>query len=612
MEAVMFIDSFKNNGNDYLRLVETYRTDNGSGKKVIRRRIICNIGPLSKYDDGKPDYLKRLRESFRKSAPLIPELEAYTKRQLPRKKYQFSIEEGSSDCIGHPRLYSQAFLEMLLRDLNLVKFFVTYKNRTKIEYDLLGFFRLLVFGRILCPASKLGTLSQNDDYYDPILTDFNPFNVYDTLDFIYENKDRIKRRMNTAMVKKLKRNPKVIFYDVTNFFFQIDDPDEDYEVDGATVVGVRKCGVSKEERTSPIVQMGLFMDDQGIPISIEMFPGNTLDCNTFRTAISKSIDNLEYSRFILIGDRGMCTYRNILYLLDQNNGYIIAKSLLKSTKAEREWAYSDDGYTWVNQDFKYKTRIVKRTLKDQNGEKREISEKVVIYWTRGFYERDVHENARFLETLERILKNPKSFRVTYLQAKVLRPFLQQDIINAKTGEVFESSALRAMIDEEKVNAYKANFGFYQIVTSELEMDPVEIIDKYHGLARIEDQFRVLKSDLETRPIFVRKPEHIEAHLTLCFIALVMMRMIQHRISESGLAGKTDPKHLWNMGLTTERIQTALNKWRVDELPNGLYRFCDIDDPDLKLILDAFGIKIPLKLYTRAELKSLQLSMGISP
>lgn len=147
----------------------------------------------------------------------------------------------------------------------------------------------------------------------------------------------------------------------------------------------------------------------------------------------------------------------------------------------------------------------------------------------------------------------------------------------------KSTPLRVMIDEEKVNAYKANFGFCQIVTSELEMDPVEIMEKYHQLSRIEDQFRVMKSDLETRPIYVRKPEHIEAHLTICLVALVMLRMIQHRICKSDLIANANPNRLWNMGLSAERIQAALNKWRVDVLPNGLYRFCDTDDPDLKLI-----------------------------
>ena len=152
-------------------------------------------------------------------------------------------------------------------------------------------------------------------------------------------------------------------------------------------------------------------------------------------------------------------------------------------------------------------------------------------------------------------------------------------------------------------------GYYQIVTSELAMDPQEVIDKYHGLTQIEDQFKVMKGDLETRPIYVRTPEHIEAHLLICMIALVAMRIIQNRIRDcSGDKGERDV--YWNVGMSGERIRTALNKWKVDTLPGDLYRFMDVDDPDLSIILKAFGIDIPAKLYRRAELKSLKTGVKI--
>ena len=263
-------------------------------------------------------------------------------------------------------------------ELGLEDFFRSYKGFSKIQYDVLNFVRLLVYGRILNPDSKMATMEQNDDYYTPLLKNYNPYNVYDTLDFIYEHKEKIIRRMNTSLVKKWHRNPEIIFYDVTNFFFETDDPDEDILDKEGNVLekGFRKMGVSKENRKQPIVQMGLFMDDQGLPISIESFPGNTLDANTFKSAITKSIDGLEYSRFIMIADRGMCNYQNIFHLLDQNNGYIIAKSLLKSSKAEQEWAYSDMDFIHENKNFKYKSRIMKRTIKDSDGEKRTVTEKV--------------------------------------------------------------------------------------------------------------------------------------------------------------------------------------------------------------------------------------------
>ena len=601
----MYIDLFKNNGTEYIRLRESYRTKTADGKVAIRKRTLCNIGPLSKFDDGKPDYLDRLRESFRLGAPLIPELTEYTGKKPPLEKYNFHLQEGNPECIGHPRLYSHVFLDRLLDELGLEDFFRSYKGFSKIQYDVLNFVRLLVYGRILNPDSKIATLEQNDDYYTPLLKNFNSYNVYDTLDFIYENKEKIIRRMNTSLVKKWHRNPEIIFYDVTNFFFETSDPDEDLlDEDGNLIErGIRKMGVSKENRKQPIVQMGLFMDDQGLPISIESFPGNTLDANTFKPAISKSIDNLDYARFIMIADRGMCNYQNIFHLLDQNNGYIIAKSLLKSTKSEQEWAYSNVDFIEVSKDFKYKSHIVKRTVKDTCGEKRTVTENVIVYWSRNFYERDLHENARFLDTLEKILKNPKGFRVTDMQARQMRQFFRGDILNSETGEVIEASKLRALLDKKKLEAFKSHFGFYQIITSEINMPVPEVIEKYHGLTRIEDQFRVMKGDLETRPVYVRTREHIEAHLLICLIALTMIRMIQCKICHSGLVPKSDDITLWSMGLPAYRIQKALNKWKVEHLADDLYRFTDLDDPDLKLILDSFDIKIPAKLFRKTDLKS---------
>lgn len=218
---------------------------------------------------------------------------------------------------------------------------------------------------------------------------------------------------------------------------------------------------------------------------------------------------------------------------------IIAKSLLKSTKSEQEWAYSNADFIEVSKDFKYKSRIVKRTVKDTCGEKRTVTENVIVYWSRNFYERDLHENARFLDTLEKNLKNPKGFRVTDMQARQMRQFFRGDILNSETGEVIEASKLRALLDKKKLEEFKSHFGFYQIITSEINMPVPEVIEKYHGLTRIEDQFRVMKSDLETRPVYVRTREHIEAHLLVCLIALTMIRMIQCKICHSGLVPKSE-------------------------------------------------------------------------
>ena len=607
----MFVECVKNNGTDYLRLVESNRVLNAKGIKTARKKVIYNIGPLSRFDDGLPDYVSRLKKSFVAGDPLIPALRPFCAGQAPAETYRIPIREGSPDCFGHPKLFSHMLLERILEELGLHFFFSSYKGFTKLQYDVYGFARLLIFGRLLNPASKCATVRQNKEFYEPLLTDFNPDNVYDTLDFIAANKDKIIRRMNTNLMKKAGRSPQIIYYDVTNFYYETEDPDDDLMDDDGNVLekGLRKMGVCKEERKLPIVQMGLFMDDNGIPIALETFPGNTLDHLTLRPALKKNIDGLDFSRFILIADRGICNYMNLLHVTDAGNGYIVSKSLLKSTKKEQAWTYSDEGYISTSQDFKYKSRILKRTVKDENGISRTLEEKVVVYWSRKFQARSERENKKFLDFLKKLEESPENFRITAIQSKGLKKFLKKDCVNKKTGEIINSSDIKAFVDFDKVEEYRKSMGYYQIVTSELTMDPLEIIEKYHGLTQIEDQFRVMKGDLDTRPLYVRTPEHVEAHLLICMISLILLRIIQKRILRSGLV-KPDEDAYWSTGLNGARIQAALNRWKVDLLPDDLYRFMDVDDPDLKLILDAFGIEIPPKLYRRAELKSIKTNIKI--
>lgn len=607
----MYIECFTNNGKPYLRLVQSVRVTRSDGRKIPRKQVVLNIGPVSKFDDGEADFVERLKKSFKAGRPLIPSLQKYCDDKDLSEVYKFTINEGSTDCFGHPRLFSHVLIERIMEELGLMNLFSTYKAMSKIEYDIYGFARLLIFGRVLNPDSKCATVKQNDDYYEAVLKDFNPDNVYDALTFIAENKDRIVRRINTNLVKKAHRSPEIIYYDVTNFYFETEDPDEDiFDEEGNVLVkGLRKMGVSKEERKLPIVQMGLFMDDMGIPISVETFPGNTLDHLTLRPALKNSIDDLEFSRFIMIADRGICQYRNLLHLLDAGNGYIVSKSLLKSTKAERQWAYDDEGYISVSSDFKYKSRIVKRTVKDETGNSRTIEEKVIVYWSRRFQQRSEKENKGFLDFLKKLEGSPESFRITALESKSLRRFFKKDYVNIKTGELLTSADIKPMIDPDLVEAYKREMGYYQIISSELTMSESEIIEKYHGLTQIEEQFHAMKGELSARPVYVRTPDHIKAHLLICTIALIIIRIIQRRILDSGLPDKKED-HYWSTGLSGKRIQKALNKWKVDPLPGDLYRFNDLDDPDLALILKAFNIEIPAKFYRKAQLKAIKSSIEI--
>ena len=161
-----------------------------------------------------------------------------------------------------------------------------------------------------------------------------------------------------------------------------------------------------------------------------------------------------------------------------------------------------------------------------------------------------------------------------------------------------------MLDEEKPEELTAYMGYYQIVTSELDMEPEEVIGTYHELTRIEDQFREMKGTLETRPVFVRTREHIKAHLLLCMMALTILRVIQLKLVDSG-AVDTRENVGWSYGMAGERLQRALRKWRIERMPGDLFRFCDTDDKDVAALLKAFDIKIAPRLYTRGELRDIK-------
>jgi hypothetical protein len=245
-------------------------------------------------------------------------------------------------------------------------------------------------------------------------------------------------------------------------------------------------------------------------------------------------------------------------------------------------------------------------VKDEHGISREIAEKAIVYWSENFARRGEKENKPFLGFLDRFMESPESFRITAAQAKSLREFMDKNMVNKKTGEAINSHGLRAFIDKEKVAAYRLDFGHYQPVTSESATPDKEVIEKCHGLSQIENRFRIMKGALGTRPLFVRNPEHVRAHLLVCMIALAVMRIIQNRIVKPGLVPSAGQKELsWTMGLSGERIQRARNKQQADLMPQDLYGSSNTNDPDLKLVLDASSINIPPKFYRRAELRGIK-------
>jgi transposase len=600
----MFIECAKMKGRSpYLRVSETYSvSENGVTK--TKKRILKNIGPLPKFDDGKPDYMARLKKSFKDGEPLIAELAGLSAQNPTKDIITITFDRRDKRaCMASPKNIGGFLLDGLYNTLGIYEVLCSYKSRNHLEYDLNGNTKLLTFGRVLFPDSKLGTFEDKDRYLFGLTKSDKVQDVYDTLDALHKESEAIQTRMNLKISQTVGRNTEVCFYDVTNYYFEIGENDPDQtDKDGTVTQGLRKKGVSKENRREPIVQMGLFIDDNGIPIAYRLFPGNHTDQTTLRPALEKSIDKMNFGRVIIVADGGLNNGANIAHILEKGNGYIISKSTKKSDKTVKSWILDESGYVWNDKKtFKMKSQIRTRKIKKSDGTLEEITEKLICYWSKKHYDRERHENEKFIEYLDSVIANPDKLKD---KPKKIEKFLKKTVIDKKTGEVI-SAAASLSIDMDKVREYIDLMGYYTIMSSELDKTDDEIINKYHGLSRIEDSFRITKSDLEGRPVFVRTPEHINAHFLTCFIALTMIRLIQYKILK--FQGK-DTKNIkgWTSGLSAERIQKALTGWQADALPGNYYRLTQADD-DLLLILGAFGINADLLLPNLSQMRQLRFS-----
>lgn len=596
------IECVKNNGKPYLRLAESrYVKDIGRQKKFV----IKNLGPLSKFDDGKPDFLKRFREKFKNGEIDFDGITYYS--NLPTKR-TFEIDNEMNYI--ELKNIGFLFLQSIYNSLGITDFLNRIKSDSKIEYDLNGLTKLLVFERILDPQSKKKTFENRNKYLFDVVNSDDINQIYRTLDVLSENSKKIQNRMNTKIKNSsIGRNTSLTYYDVTNYFFETMYGDDDvYELDenneiikgenGNPVIvkkGFRKKGVSKENSKGPIVQMGLFIDNNGIPVSHKLFPGNTQDKTTFKNVLENDVDEMDLGRIITVADNGMNTQENKYLIVEKGNGYIVSKSVKKSWKSQRDWALENNGYTEIRNSsgevvFKYKSRIneITITYKNQDSTKstKVVKEKEIIYWSKKHYEKELNQNKKFIEYLESCKENPDKLKDKQRKSQ---EFIKTVDVDKETGEIIHPEKVIVFLDK-KLEKYKETMGFYSIVTSETNEDDKEIINRYHGLSRIEDSFRIIKSDLEGRPIYVWTEEHIKAHFLICFIALTIIRIIQYKIIKYENKSTLNVDG-WEQGITADKIKQALNNFKACSDKNGT---CLISTPDIQIekIIKSLGIEMP--------------------
>lgn len=532
-------------------LVEGYRDAQGK----VKQRIVKNYGNLEELQAKDPDILDKLR------------LEA---RGMDLNQVTVELSLKQKNGTNGPDLnYGHFFLDALYEQLRLPDFFRKAGEGTKKAYDLDEIVRLLVFSRVMDPASKLATLENQESFFQSrFRVEMN--SLYRSLSALNEIKEDLQAFLHKEVSASYARDCSLVFYDVTNYYFETDREDD-----------LKRIGVSKENRKSPIVQMGLFIDRNGLPICYRLFPGNTSDTSTLIPVVGEMKANYGLGRVILTADKGLNSGNNLAYLVSQGDGYIVSQKLRGASRAFIGKVLEEDDYAYNKaRTFKVKSFLRDRVVPQEGKEDLVLREKVVCFWSKDYDDREKHKRADLEEKLVTFLETPS--RYTASNRFGLKKYLKLSHVNGETGEI-EKIKPRLEFDQARYEKDREMDGYYVLVSSETDLTEEEIIEKYRGLWKIEESFRVMKSDLEGRPVYVRRSDRVEGHFLICFLALLLSRILELKLGH---------RH------SVRRIQKSLKDATCRMIDKGLYSLARQDDV-FRDIESVFGVSLDQD-YARLE------------
>ena len=583
------MNKVKRRGNilTWVGVVESYRPGGGAQPK---QRTIKSFGYLE--DQADPITFMKTVEEFNASY----------RTEAPELKVEFEVSSKMYSAENRRQNYGWKYLSSVYDMLSIDSFIGKYikDNNIQVGYKPSEIFKYLVLSRILNPDSKRASCQMKNGLYE-MTTDFTLQEVYRSLDVLSRFEIELQRHLNNRVKAKIGRDLTNAFYDVTNYYFEIDFPD------GAE--DLRKRGVSKEHRVDPISAMGLFMDSNGIPVSMSIFPGNTSESLTLQPTMRDVKASYGLGRLVVVADKGLNTSKNIDAIINNGDGFIFSQ-VLRGTKGQRYHEKLFNGSGWVvNKEGSYRYKLFEEEYTGINMEgKKEIrTRKTLLYWDKSDADMAKRKREEKLEKAARSVKNN-----AYSIKKGVDEYTKDNVVDKGTGEILENIITKRSVNIEKAERDSLFDGYFCIITSELDYGERKIRQAYGGLWRIEQSFRIMKSDLYARPVFVRKNEHIRAHFLICFVALLIIRIIQHQMG--------------NKALSVERIARTLNAATLRVLKGGVVQLDDVggviafkkrinksgelvdtleysnDDEialDFKLIQEAFGTAID-KVYYRQE------------
>lgn len=534
-------------------LVEGYRDESGKSKQ----RILKCYGNLEELEAADPDILSKLKAEA-KQMPLTPN------NQVEMTLNMLTKNNDSSLALN----YGYFFLEAIYNELKIPAFFKKYKKKYRFTYDIDEIVRLLTFSRILDPQSKLSTVQGQERFFDRFAVSLE--DVYRSLGVLNDLKEQLQACLHKEISQQYQRDCSLVFYDVTNYYFETEMEDD-----------LKKKGLSKERKLSPIVQMGLFIDNNGIPIAYKLFSGNTHDSKTLKPILDEMKLRYGLGKIIVTADKGLNSGANLAYLAKNKDGYIVSQKIRGTSKEFIKQVLDEESYVYNSTNtFKIKSFFRERSVKDEEGNTIQLNENVICFWSKDYDDREKHKREKLEERIQDFIDHPSKFNAS--NAFGIKKYMKVQQLDKETGEIEKLNPV-IEFNQEKYNKDRSLDGYYVIITNELDYSSHEIIEKYRGLWKIEESFKVLKSDLEGRPVYVKNETHVEGHFLICFLALTISRILEYKLGQK---------------YSVSQIQQSLKNANCIPLEKGIYLLTKQSEV-FHEIEKAFGVSLDCK-YTPLE------------
>ena len=542
-----------------------------SAAKRSRSLTVLKIGYLDEmlklYDDPIAHFTK-----------LAAEMNA-ERKETKNLTITIDMEERLDNNKVNRKNFGHVVFSKIYHELEIDRFLKNARRHENFSFNTDSIMRLLVFARLLSPGSKRRAFLKKEVFFDNFK--FTLDDVYNALTHFNKIADTLQRHLHEQVTKQYGRDTDLVYYDVTNYYFEIDKEDD-----------LRKKGAEKNHRKDPIVQMGLMMDKNSLPLFYRIFPGNTHDSQTLMPMLTEVKNTFNTGRVIVVADKALNSGDNIVFNTILGDGYIYSKSVRGASADFKKWVLDETGYHKISDNYKLKSKIVpdvpiKFTVA-QDGNKKskktiKLEQKWVVRYSKKYADRSKYKREETVEKARKMIANPAKYKRSFDYGAA--GYISNLKIDKETGEIINIED-ELILDIEKIKEEEKYDGYYALITSELDDSDEHIFAMYSGLWHIEESFMLSRQVLGTRPIYMQTHEHINAHFLICFISLLIARIVEMKLGRK---------------YTIETIAETLNNIACSHVNQNLWLF-DFADEVTDEMNKVFGMDFGRKVMTLQEIK----------